>query len=229
MRVEQRLREAAGFEQREAQDNCVCSHREQSRVNVGRDDHVVDENGIDADADHDEEALECQGEKALEVIRSDAAPLAVAHRSNRDRRNADSAVNLDHSSVQDDCDQDGHDFEAQADDQRFNGKAEQFTNTHCFHTRSHGVQRRGNVNVCGAVNDSSCARNHGLSDVEYCHHDVKGIGHEVDCNSRFEEPLEEHPSVHVVHIVFLRDHGDQLVTQNEGDDDTGNGDYHAFG
>ena len=78
------------------------------------------------------------------------------------------------------------------------------------------------------MNDSGCARNHGLSDVEYCHHDVKGIGHEVDCNSRFEEPLEEHPSVHVVHIVFLRDHGDQLVTQNEGDNDTGNGDYHAF-
>lgn len=91
MRVEQRLREAAGFEQREAQDNCVCSHREQSRVNVRRDDHVVDENGIDADADHDEEALESQGEKTLEIIRSDAAPLAVAHRSNRDRRNTDGA------------------------------------------------------------------------------------------------------------------------------------------
>ena len=67
---------------------------------------------IDADADHDEEALESQGEKTLEIIRSDAAPLAVAHCSNRDRRNADGAVNLDHSSVQDDCDQDRHDLEA---------------------------------------------------------------------------------------------------------------------
>ena len=47
MRVEQRLREASGLEQREAQDNCVCSYREQSRVNVDCDDHVVDENGID--------------------------------------------------------------------------------------------------------------------------------------------------------------------------------------
>ena len=91
MRVEQRLRETAGFEQREAQDNCVCSHREQSRVNVGRNDHVVDEYGVDANADHDEESLECQSEKTLEVICPDAAPFAVAHRSNRDRRNADGA------------------------------------------------------------------------------------------------------------------------------------------
>ena len=81
-------------------------------MNVGCNDHVVDENGIDADADHDEEALECQCEKALEVIRSDAAPLVVTHCSNRDRRNADGLVNLDHSSVQDDCDQDRHDLEA---------------------------------------------------------------------------------------------------------------------
>ena len=68
-----------------------------------------------------------------------------------------------------------------------------------------------------------------LTDVEYCHHDVKGVGYEVDRYGCFEKPLEEHPSVHVVHIVFLCDHGDQLVTQNKGDDDTGDRDYHIFG
>ena len=112
MRVEQRLREASGLEQREAQDDCVSCHREKSRVNVGCNDHVVDKYGVDANADHDEESLECQSEKTLEVICPDAAPFSVAHCSNRDRRNADGAVNLDHSSVQDDCDQDRHDLEA---------------------------------------------------------------------------------------------------------------------
>ena len=85
MRVEQRLREASGLEQREAQDDCVCCHREKSRVNVGCYDHVVDEYGVDADADHDEEALECQSEKTLEVI----CPKAVQGPFHQDLCNAE--------------------------------------------------------------------------------------------------------------------------------------------
>ena len=76
---------------------------------------------------------------------------------------------------------------------------------------------------------SCCTGNHVLPDVEYCHHDVKRMRHEVDRHSRLEKPLEEHPSVHVVKVVFLGDHGNQLVAQNEGDDDTSDGDYHVFG
>ena len=56
-----------------------------------------------------------------------------------------------------------------------------------------------------------------------------GVRHEIDRHSRLEKPLEEHPSVHVVKVVFLGDHGNQLVAQNEGNDDTSDGDYHFFG
>ena len=76
---------------------------------------------------------------------------------------------------------------------------------------------------------SCCTGNYVLPDVEYCHHDVKGVRHEIDRHSRLEKPLEEHPSVHVVKVVFLGDHGNQLVAQNKGDDDTSDGDYHVFG
>ena len=79
------------------------------------------------------------------------------------------------------------------------------------------------------MDDSGCTGNHVLPDVEYCHHDVKRMRHEVDRHSRLEKPLEEHPSVHVVKVVFLGDHGNQLVAQNKGDDDTSDGDYHVFG
>ena len=79
------------------------------------------------------------------------------------------------------------------------------------------------------MDDSCCTGNHVLPDVEYCHHDVKRVRHEVDRHSRLEKPLEEHPCVHVVKVVFLGDHGNQLVAQNEGDDDTSDGDYHVFG
>ena len=94
---------------------------------------------------------------------------------------------------------------------------------------THLRNRRININTGVAVDDSGCTGNHVLPDVEYCHHDVKRMRHEVDRHSRLEKPLEEHPSVHVVKVVFLGDHGNQLVAQNEGDDDTSDGDYHVFG
>lgn len=229
MSMEDRLGKCSGLEQREAQNNRVRCYGEQSRVDICRDNHVVDKNRIDADADHDEEALERQSEQALEVVRADAAPFAITHGSNRDRCNADGAVNLNHSTIQDDRDKDGHDLETQTDQQRLYRQAKQLTDTHSVHACLHRGDCCVNVNVGAAGDKASCSCHDILTDVENRHHDVKGVGHEVDRHSRFEKPLEEHPSVHLVHIVFLGDHGNQLVTQHEGYDDTGNGDYHAFG
>ena len=62
MSIEDGLGECSGLKQREAQDDRVRCHREQCGVDVCCDDHVVDENGIDAHANHDQEALKCQSE-----------------------------------------------------------------------------------------------------------------------------------------------------------------------
>ena len=97
------------------------------------------------------------------------------------------------------------------------------------HDRTHLRNRRVNINAGVAVDDTGCTGNYVLPDVEYCHHDVKRVRHEIDRHSRLEKPLEEHPSVHIVKVVFLGDHRNQLVAQNEGDDDTSDGDYHVFG
>lgn len=91
VRMEDGFCEAARFEQREAQNDCVRRNREESRVNVRGNDHVVDQHCIDTDANHDEEALESQSEQALEVVRSDAAPFAVAHCCDGDWCNTDGA------------------------------------------------------------------------------------------------------------------------------------------
>ena len=229
VRMENGFCEASCLEQREAQNNRVRCHREQSRVNVVCDDHAVDQHRIDADTDHDEKALKCQSEQAFQIVRADAAPFAVAHGCDGNRRNAHGAVNLNHAPVENDRNEDRHDFEAQADQERFYRQSEQFSDAHVLHAGTHLRNRRVNVNARVAVDDSCCAGNHVLPDVEYCHHDVKRMRHEVDRHSRLEKPLEEHPSVHVVKVVFLGDHGNQLVAQNEGDDDTSDGDYHVFG
>ena len=95
VRMEDGFCEASGLEQRETQNDCVRCHREQSRMNVVCNNHAVDQHRIDADADHDEKALKCQSEQAFQIVRADAAPFAVAHGCNGNRRNAHGAVNKD--------------------------------------------------------------------------------------------------------------------------------------
>ena len=126
-------------------------------------------------------------------------------------------------------DRSGSNLETQADQQRLYGQAEQFANAHRFHAGAHLFKSGFDVDVCVAAYDTGCTGYDILTDVEDRHHNVKGVGNEVDRHSRLEEPLEEHPCVHVMQVVFLGDHGDQLVTQDKGDDDTSDGDYHIFG
>lgn len=90
-------------------------------MDVVCNDHVVDQHSINSHADHDQETLERKGKQRLEIVVADAAPLAVGHGCHGDRCNAHGAVNFNHSSIQDDRDKNGHDFEAKADQHGFNG------------------------------------------------------------------------------------------------------------
>ena len=183
-------------------------------MNVVCDDHAVDQHRIDADADHDEKALKCQSEQAFQIVRADAAPFAVAHGCNGNRRNAHGAVNLNHAPVENDRNEDRHNFETQADQKRFYRQSEQFSDAHVLHAGTHLRNRRININAGVAVDDSCCTGNHVLPDVEYCHHDVKRVGHEIDRHSRLEKPLEEHPCVLIVQIVFFPDSSDSAIKAN---------------
>ena len=139
------------------------------------------------------------------------------------------AVNFNHTAIEDDRDENRHNLEAQTDQQRLYGQAEQFANAHRFHAGTHLFKSGFDVDIRVAAYDTGCTGYDILTDVEDRHHNVKGVGNEVDRHSCLEKPLEEHPCVHVMQVVFLGDHGDQLVTQDKGDDDTSDGDYHIFG
>ena len=75
-------------------------------------DHVVDEDRINPHANHDEEALKRQCKQSFEIVRPDAAPFAVTHGCDGNWRDADRAIYLNHSTIEDDHDENGHDFEA---------------------------------------------------------------------------------------------------------------------
>ena len=93
-------------------------------MDIGRDNHVVDEHGVDADAHHDEEALERKCEQPFEVVRANAAPFAVTHRRYGNGRDAHGTVNFNNKAIEDDRDENGHNLEAQTDQQRLYGQAD---------------------------------------------------------------------------------------------------------
>ena len=78
------------------------------------------------------------------------------------------------------------------------------------------------------LTSTGCTGNYILPDVEYCHHDVKRMRHEVDRHSRLEKPLEEHPSVYIVQIVPFRQHRDHFIAEDQRNDDSCNGDHHRI-
>ena len=65
MRGENRLRQCAGLEQREAEDNGVCRKGEYRAVQIIRYNHTVYQNRVNADAYHNEEALKTDSEQGF--------------------------------------------------------------------------------------------------------------------------------------------------------------------
>ena len=73
-------RHAAGFEQREAEQNRVAHARPDGLGYVLVERNVLHQHGVDGNADDDEEGLEREGKEASEVVLAHAAPLAAHHR-----------------------------------------------------------------------------------------------------------------------------------------------------
>ena len=65
MRGKYRLRQCAGFEQGEAEDNGIGCKGKYRAVQVVRDYHAVYQYGVNADAYHYEEALKAEGEQGF--------------------------------------------------------------------------------------------------------------------------------------------------------------------
>ena len=68
-----------------------------------------------------------------------------------------------------------------------------------------------------------------LSYIKYSHRDRKCIADQIYSNPHLYEILEKHPSVHVVHIVSLCYHADQLVTEHKCNDNSCNRHYDRIG
>ena len=65
--------------------------------------------------------------------------------------------------------------------------------------------------------------------IEYAHDDVPSIGDDEHRTEGLEDPFEEHPGIHIVQIVFVDDHLNELVAHDECEDQPCNGDDDVLG
>lgn len=179
MRSQHTFGDGAGFEQGEAEQHRV-THDAPDRVDgISHDGNILDENGVDRNADQNEEPLKAQSEQAFQIVLPHVALLVISEGRHRERSKADHAVDLDHSAVDDDKDDDGEDAHGDADEEGLQEQAEQGTDIHLHHA---GLQdgKPDVVHLCVPCDDTAGLGDHLLGQVEHRHDDIKGVGDEPD-------------------------------------------------
>ena len=68
-----------------------------------------------------------------------------------------------------------------------------------------------------------------MGNVKYPHDNGPGVGENQGGGSGLEYPLEEHPGVHIVEVILVRNKLNQLQGHEEGQHRPGNGEHHCFG
>ena len=226
MSVEQAPGKGARLKQREAQQHRVPHARPYGCRDAALHHDVLDQHRVNRHADDDEEALKPQRQQASEVILAHLPPFPVGHGRHGDGSDGGHAVDFDHPAVADDENADGQRPHGKMHDHGLQPQPQQRPDLHfrkrCFKSRDMLVKRQGRVRY----DDARRAVDDALSSFEHAHDDVPGVGDDEHGAGGFEYPLEEHPSVHVVHVVLFRNELNQLQRHDKCEDHAGDGQNH---
>jgi len=216
--IEYRLADRTGLKECKAQNDRICGYREQSAVNIVRDCHGINEDTVDAHDNHDEEALETKCKKSSCIVVSDLSPLSVRESSEGDRSDRCIKIDLDHTTVHDDRDENGDDLHTHRYDHGLKRKLKKLADIHGQHLRLHLLNDLIRIDRRASAYHSCRSVYYILPDIEYRHDYVERIRYKPDGDKGLEYPLKEHPGIYIVQIVFLRDHAYKFIGQNKCDD-----------
>ena len=228
MRAQHTFRDRAGLEQAEAEQNGVAHNAPNGVDGIPGNRYRLYQHRINRHADEDEKTLKTQRKQAFQVVLPHVALLVVAEGCHGDGRKTHHAIDLNHSSVDDDENHDGQDAHGDADEETLQEKPEQGTNVHLHQA---GLQH-GQTNVVdtGVSGDDAAGIGHYLlGDVEHRHHNIEGVGDKPHRHRRFEDPAHDEGRLELCHVVVLGDHLNQLITSDEGQDDACNRQHHIPG
>ena len=228
MRSEDGFCHGAGLEQAETEQDGVAHNAPNGVNGIPGNRHALNQHGVNCHADEDEKALKAQCEQAFQVVLPHVRLLVVAPCCHGDGCKAHHAIDLDHSSVHDDENNDAQDPHGDADEETLQEQSEQGTHVHLHQA---GLQHgQANVVDTGVSCDDAAGIGHYLlCQVKDRHHNIESIADEPDRHRRFEDPAHDEGRLKLRHIVMLGDHFDQLITGDEGQDDACNGQHHIPG
>ena len=108
-------------------------------------------------------------------------------------------------------------------------QADELAEFHCLQLGGKAADRAGNIDARVGRYHAGGAVDDALRHIENSHDDVERVGDDQDGDERLEDPAKEHPCVHVVQVVFVDDHVDQLVAHDEREHHARDGDDDRFG
>ena len=222
MRSENGFCHGTGLEQAETEQNSVAHNAPNGVDGIPGNRYALDQHRINGNTNQDQEALKTQCKQAFQVVLPHVALLVVAESRHGDGCKAHHAIDLNHSSVHDDKNDDTQYPHGDADEETLQEQPEQGA---YIHLHQAGFQhRQANVVDTGVSGDDAAGIGHHLlGDVEHCHHNIEGIGDEPDGHRCFEDPAHDKGRLKLRHVVVLGDHLDQFITGDEGQDDACDG------
>ena len=132
MCIEHGLGKAARFEQAEAQQHRVAHASPDGVDDVIHKRDILHQNGVDGNADDNQERLEAQRQQGADVVLPHAAPFLAHHGRHWDGGNRGDEIYFNHSSECDNENADGQRPHGNAHEQRLEPQAEQRPQLH-FH------------------------------------------------------------------------------------------------
>ena len=218
MTVEDLAGQASCLEQRVAEQYRVCPDAKKRCMKITCDMNRGDKHAVNTHAHHHEEGLEGKGEESPQVIGSDLSPFPVGQGGKGDRRDRNIQIYLDHAPVAGHCDHDGHELHAETHDQALKGQYDEGAQLHVHHRCLRLGNQRRHINGSVAAEHTRGCVYHVLPDIKHRHCHVECVAEQVDRDPHLEDIFEKHPRINVMHVVFLGQHGDQLIAHDEGDD-----------
>ena len=126
MGIEDRFGEAAGLEEREAQEDRISRDLKDAGMDVVGEDDALHQHGIDRHADHHEEALKAQGKEVANVVVAHLPPFTVGQGGKGDWGDRAGEEDLDHAPIEDYRDQHREQFHGVAHQESFHAQGCQF-------------------------------------------------------------------------------------------------------
>ena len=211
-----------GLEQGETEQNRVADNTPDGRDGVVCDGHRLNENGIDAHTDQDEEALKTQGKEAAQIVLAHLTLLMAAEGGERNWGQTDRHINLDHTSINDDKNHDGQDAQGDADEEGLQKQSKQRPHIH-LHQAGFQVRQSGLIDCRVSCDDAAGFSDDSLRQIKNTHDNIKGVGDQVDGAAGLDDPFGNQGRLKAGQVVVLGDHLHQLIAGHQGQENTCNG------